>query len=120
MNDMVATESQGHPAPGAKSQHELAEMIRDRGSRTSSGPADVSAAPTGRTYDRSRPNRSERQKTLVRKGPSTYPHMAPQPFEIMESAPGNAIWISWLWIWFSCRPIWNSCGAAPPPGPRLT
>src|SRR5271165_4773732 len=72
MNDMVATESQGHPAPGAKSQHELAEMIRDRGSRTSSGPADVSAAPTGRTYDRSRPNRSERQKTLVRKGPSTY------------------------------------------------
>src|SRR5271166_1620270 len=68
MNDMVATESQGHPAPGAKSQHELAEMIRDRGSRTSSGPADISAAPTGRTYDRSRPNRSERQKNACQKG----------------------------------------------------
>ena len=47
-------------------------MIRDRGRRTSSGPAAISAAPTGRTYDRSRPTRSKRQKTACQQGPSTY------------------------------------------------
>ena len=68
---MVTTESQGHPAT-CHEQCQLAGMIRDRGRRTSSGPAAISAAPTGRTYDRSRPNRSNRQKTACRKGPSTY------------------------------------------------
>ncbi len=63
-------------------------------------------APTGRTYDRSRPKRSERQKPLAKR-PSTYDGGSPPPpcpslghcdrpenpahgFENVESAPGIA------------------------------
>ena len=38
------------------------------GRRTSSGPADIYSAPAGRTYDRSRPNRSKRQKKCLPSG----------------------------------------------------
>src|SRR5208337_4177961 len=72
MNDTVATEDQEHPARGH--ERKARKPDRDPGRRTSSGPADICSASTGRTYDRSRPNRSKRQKVLAT-GPSTY---APQ------------------------------------------
>jgi hypothetical protein len=58
MNDTVATEDQKQSVV----RHELEARKSDRGSgrRTSSGPADICAAPPGRTYDRSRPNRSKK------------------------------------------------------------
>jgi hypothetical protein len=62
MNDTVATEDQEQPA----SAHELKARITDRdpGRRTASRPAEICSAQTGRTYDRSRPNRSKRKKCL--------------------------------------------------------
>jgi hypothetical protein len=38
MNDVATTEAEDTPR-GAKGEYELAQMIRDRGRRTSSGPA---------------------------------------------------------------------------------
>src|SRR5580704_12157186 len=76
MNDTVATEDQKQPVV----RHELEARKSDRGSgrRTSPGPADTCAAPQGRTYDRSRPNRSAQKKVLAMR-PSTYDSQALTP-----------------------------------------
>jgi hypothetical protein len=70
MNDTVATEGQEQPA--ACHERKARSDDRDLGYRTSSRPADIYSAPTGRTYDRSRPNRSQRQKSACQGRPSTY------------------------------------------------
>ena len=70
MNDTVATEDQEQPAKCH--ERKARDPDRDPGRRTSSRPADICSAPTGRTYDRSRPNRSKRQKSACQGGPSTY------------------------------------------------
>ena len=62
MNDTVVTECLEHP--DAEHEHKARSNDRDPVRRTSSRPADVCAAPKGRTYDRSRPNRSTRRKRL--------------------------------------------------------
>src|SRR3977135_4171836 len=72
MNDTVATEDQKQPV--VRHELEARKSDRDFGRRTSSGPADICAAPPGRTYDRSRPNRSARKKVLAMR-PSTYDSM---------------------------------------------
>jgi hypothetical protein len=63
MNDTVATEDQKQPV--VRHELELANLIGIPGRRTSSWPADMCAAPPGRTYDRSRPNRSALSDRLV-------------------------------------------------------
>jgi hypothetical protein len=45
------------------------------------GPADKCSAPAGRTYDRSRPNRSKRQKSACHRGPSTYDDWGLEPLD---------------------------------------
>jgi hypothetical protein len=60
MNDTVVTECLEHP--DAEHEHKARSNDRDPVRRTSSRPADVCAAPKGRTYDRSRPNRSTRRR----------------------------------------------------------
>ena len=67
MNDTVATEDQEQPADCHERKARVAD--RDPGRRTSSRPADICSAPTGRTYDRSRPNRSKRQKSACQGRP---------------------------------------------------
>jgi hypothetical protein len=69
MNDTVVTECLEHP--DAEHEHKARSNDRDPVRRTSSRPADICAAPKGRTYDRSRPNRSTRRKRL----PWGRPHM---------------------------------------------
>ena len=71
MNDMGRSRT-AEDNPRIIMSVKLVAMIRDRGCRTSSGPAAISAAQIGRTYDRSRPVRSKRQKTACQTGPSTY------------------------------------------------
>src|ERR1700691_4921957 len=58
MNDMVATKAQDTPTFVTSSQARRND--RDQGCRISSGPA-VLCRTKGRTYDRSRPKRSDRQ-----------------------------------------------------------
>jgi len=70
MNDTVVTEDLEQPAGAHERKARIAD--RDPGRRTSSGPADICSAKTGRTYDRSRPNRSKRQKSACHRG---RPHM---------------------------------------------
>src|SRR5664279_4671425 len=70
MNDTVVTEHQEQPA--TRNERKARELDRGSGRRTSLGPAENSSAPIGRTYDRSRPNRSNRKKCL----PSGRPHMS--------------------------------------------
>jgi hypothetical protein len=70
MNGTVATEAKDTPRR-AKSQNELAEMIRDRGCRTSSGPA--ATAPrkkAGHMTEADQP--VQNVKTACQPGPSTY------------------------------------------------
>src|ERR1700728_4160674 len=59
MNDMVATKAQDTPTFVTSSQARRND--RDQGCRISSGPA-VLCRTKGRTYDRSRPKRSDRRK----------------------------------------------------------
>jgi hypothetical protein len=73
MNDTVATEDQKQPV--VRHELEARKSDRDSGRRTSSGPADICAAPPGRTYDRRRPNRSAQKKVLAMR-PSTYDSQA--------------------------------------------
>jgi hypothetical protein len=71
MNDMAAANRRGQPA----NRHEREARRDDQGPRLSDFirvPA-ISAAQTGRTYDRSRPVRSKRQKTACQPG---RPHIA--------------------------------------------
>jgi hypothetical protein len=70
MNDTVATEDQEQPA--TPHERKARSHDRDPDSRTPSRPADICSASTGRTYDRSRPNRSKRQNSACHGGPSTY------------------------------------------------
>src|SRR5580658_5254432 len=70
MNGTVAIEAKDTPRR-AKSQNELAEMIRDRGCRTSSGPA--ATAPrkkAGHMTEADQP--VQNVKTACQPGPSTY------------------------------------------------
>ncbi len=73
MNDTVATEDQEQPA--TPHERKARSHDRDPDSRTPSRPADICSASTGRTYDRSRPNRSKRQNSACHGGPSTYDHI---------------------------------------------
>ncbi len=68
MNDTVATKVQDTPTSATSS--ELAVVIGTRTVEYHQGQRSYTA-PTGRTYDRSRPKRSERQKPLAKR-PSTY------------------------------------------------
>jgi len=70
MNDTVATEDLEQPAK--RHERKTRKSDRDPGCRTSSRPAEICSAPTGRTYDRSRPNRLKRQKSACQGWPSTY------------------------------------------------
>ena len=70
MNDTVATEDLEQPAKCHERKARYPD--RDPGCRTSSRPAEICSAQTGRTYDRSRPNRSKRQKSACQGRPSTY------------------------------------------------
>src|SRR5208283_4224148 len=69
MNDTVATEDLEQPAKCH--ERKARKSDRDPGCRTSSRPAEICSAPTGRTYDRSRPNRLKRQKSACQGRPST-------------------------------------------------
>ena len=75
MNDTVATE--GREQPAKCHERKARSPDRDPGRRTSSRPADICSASTGRTYDRSRPNRSQRQKSACQGRPSTYGAASP-------------------------------------------
>ena len=86
MNDMVATKAQDTPTSVTSSQARRND--RDQGCRISSGPA-VLCRTKGRTYDRSRPKRSDRRNPLAKR-PSTYdvapakasePNCIPRPEE---------------------------------------
>ncbi len=68
MNDTVATKAPDTPT--AVTSSELAAMIGTRAVEYHQGQRSYTA-PTGRTYDRSRPKRSERRKPLAKR-PSTY------------------------------------------------
>ena len=70
MNDTVATEDQEQPA--TPHERKARSHDRDPDSRTPSRPADICSASTGRTYDRSRPNRSKRKNSACQGGTSTY------------------------------------------------
>src|ERR1019366_1895143 len=70
MNDTVATEDLEQPAK--PHERKARGCDRDPDCRTSSRPAEICSAPTGRTYDRSRPNRLKRQKSACQGRPSTY------------------------------------------------
>jgi hypothetical protein len=70
MNDTVVTEDQEQPAKGYEHKARVGDKDPDR--RTSSRPRTTIRINRGRTYDRSRPNRSKRQKVLARGG---RPHM---------------------------------------------
>ena len=74
MNDTVATEDLEQPAK--RHERKTRKSDRDPGCRTSSRPAEICSAPTGRTYDRSRPNRLKRQKSACQGWPSTYDDQA--------------------------------------------
>ena len=67
MNDTVATEDLEQPAKCH--ERKARKSDRDPGCRTSSRPAEICSAPTGRTYDRSRPNRLKRQKSACQGRP---------------------------------------------------
>ena len=56
-----------------------------------SRPADICSASTGRTYDRSRPNRSKRQNSACHGGPSTYEvmHLLLKLCQAIQSIPGD-------------------------------
>lgn len=69
MNDRLQPKAED--TPSTVTSLKLAVMIRGQRSRISSRLADISSAPKSRTYDRSRPVRSE-QKTLAIRG---RPHM---------------------------------------------
>ena len=73
MNDMVATKAQDTPTSVTSSQARRND--RDQGCRISSGPA-VLCRTKGRTYDRSRPKRSDRRNPLAKR-PSTYDGFEP-------------------------------------------
>ena len=77
MNDTVATEDLEQPTK--RHERKARKSDRDPGCRTSSRPAEISSAPTGRTYDRSRPNRLKRQKSACQGRPSTYDACFPWP-----------------------------------------
>ena len=64
MNDTVATKVQDTPTSATSS--ELAVVIGTRTVEYHQGQRSYTA-PTGRTYDRSRPKRSERQKPLAKR-----------------------------------------------------
>ena len=68
MNDTVATKAQDTPT--FATSPELAVVIGARTVEYHQGQRSYTA-PTGRTYDRSRPKRSERRKPLAKR-PSTY------------------------------------------------
>ena len=80
MNDTVVTEDQDQP--GQSCEREARILDGNLGRRTSSGPADIYSAPAGRTYDRSRPNRSKRpKKSACHLGPSTYDDWGLEPLD---------------------------------------
>jgi hypothetical protein len=74
MNDNDSKRKPGHPV--TRHEHQARRNDRDHGRRTSSGPADICAATTGRTYDRELPMSSKTKITLARKG---RPHMTGRP-----------------------------------------
>ena len=67
MNDTVATEDLEQRAK--PHERKARGCDRDPDCRTSSRPAEICSAPTGRTYDRSRPNRLKRQKSACQGRP---------------------------------------------------
>jgi hypothetical protein len=77
----VVNDNGRHRRPGKPDQScELKARILDvaPGCRTSSRPAEIWSASKGRTYDRSRPNRSKRQNRPCHPGPSTYDDWGPE------------------------------------------
>ena len=82
MNDTVATEAKDNPS-GAKSQLELAKMIRDQGCRISSGPA-VDAPRKKAGHMTAADHAVQNVKTACQPGPSTYGNAQLAPVRSQE------------------------------------